>query len=478
MLILIYRGILRSCRACAILLFVSACVEIADFENLDAELPVAFSATPNVMMQRQVDVDWWRQLNDPMVNRLVQTVYTENLTLKIAALRVEEAESLRGTAPSAVSATGSLASSVQRDFQAKTTRMSTTANAGLNWLFDPFGRRAALQEIANNRVIMAKTELATARQFVVASLLNAYVDLRFQQARRADLLAEIDRLRDTISHQQLVVETGDVTEIELLNARAQLAARQTEFPAVEAQIAISLNQVAILAGTAPGTQEIDLSERRSQPLPPAISQAGLPADLLRNRSDLYFLERKYYEAVLNVTQARADLYPQLSIGGTLALDTIGGDGRTATFGPRLQFPAFPLSAARGRISAAEIRVQIAYDEWVEAVLIAISDAEAALLTLEGNANALKSADLNVALSRRSLELTRSALQLGGATLEDVTVAEGRLGQAEATQSKLRQDCARAFIDLQVQLGSGEVLGRTGGRQLSSDTLTLGTFERM
>jgi multidrug efflux system outer membrane protein len=478
MLIHIYRGILRSCAACAMLLVASACVEVADFEDLDTELPVAFNATPNVMMPRQVDVVWWRQLNDPMVNRLVQTVYAENLTLRIASLRVEEAESLRGTAASAISVSGSLASSVQRDFDARTTQTGTTVNGGLNWLFDPFGRRAALQDIANNRVILAKTELAIARQFVVENLLNAYVDLRFQQARHADLQTEIDRLRDTISQQQLVAKTGDVTEIELLNARAQLAARQTEFPALEAQIAISLNQISILAGTAPGTQDIDLSERRPQPLPPAISQAGLPTDLLRNRPDLYFLERKYYEAVLNVTQARADLYPQLSLGGTLALDTIGADGRIATFGPRLQLPAFPISAAQGRVSAAEIRVQITYDEWVEAVLIAISEAEAALLTLEGNAKALRSADLNVALNRRSLELTGSVLQLGGATLEDVTIAEGRLGQAEATQSKLRQDYARSFIDLQVQLGSGEVLGRTGDRHLNIDTLSLSTFERM
>jgi multidrug efflux system outer membrane protein len=478
MLIHIYRGIPRSFVACAIFLVASACAEIADFENLEAELPVAFNATPDVMMPRQVDVVWWRQLNDPMVNRLVQTVYAENLTIGIAALRVEEAESLRGTTASAVSVTGSLASSVQRDFEASTTQTGTTANAGLSWLFDPFGRRAALQEIANNRVILARTELATARQFIVASLLNAYVDLRFQQARRADLQAEINRLRDIISQQQLVAGTGHVTEIELLNARAQLAARQTEFPALEAQIAISLNQIAILAGTAPGTQDIDLSERRPQPLPPAVSQAGLPTDLLRNRPDLYLLERKYYEAVLNVTQARADLYPQLSLGGTLEFDTIGSDGLTATFGPRLQLPAFPISAARGRVSAAEIRVQIAYDEWVEAVLIAISDAEAGLLTLEGNAKALRSADLSVSLSQRSLELTGSVLRLGGATLDDVTVAEGRLGQAKAAQSKLRQDYARAFIDLQVQLGSGEVLSRSEGRHLNSDTLSLGTFERM
>ncbi|MFT7148009.1 MAG: multidrug efflux system outer membrane protein [Yoonia sp.] len=144
----------------------------------------------------------------------------------------------------------------------------------------------------------------------------------------------------------------------------------------------------------------------------------------------------------------------------------------------MQLPAFPISAARGRVSAAEIRVQIAYDEWVEAVLIAISDAEAGLLTLEGNAKALRSADLSVSLSQRSLELTGSVLRLGGATLDDVTVAEGRLGQAKAAQSKLRQDYARAFIDLQVQLGSGEVLSRSEGRHLNSDTLSLGTFERM
>ncbi|MBX7136237.1 MAG: hypothetical protein K1X67_26500, partial [Fimbriimonadaceae bacterium] len=41
---------------------------------------------------------WWTVFNDPVLNRLVETAYSQNITLREAGFRVAEAQALRGIA--------------------------------------------------------------------------------------------------------------------------------------------------------------------------------------------------------------------------------------------------------------------------------------------------------------------------------------------------------------------------------------------
>ncbi|HTG80983.1 MAG TPA: hypothetical protein VL949_03510, partial [Geobacteraceae bacterium] len=57
--------------------------------------------------------DWWRTFNDPVLDRLIERAYRENLTLRIAGIRVLEARAQLGIAvgefyPQTQQATGSL----------------------------------------------------------------------------------------------------------------------------------------------------------------------------------------------------------------------------------------------------------------------------------------------------------------------------------------------------------------------------------
>lgn len=44
----------------------------------------------------QVNITWWRQFNDPTLNSLVEEAYSENLGLRVAALRILESRALLG----------------------------------------------------------------------------------------------------------------------------------------------------------------------------------------------------------------------------------------------------------------------------------------------------------------------------------------------------------------------------------------------
>ena len=78
--------------------------------------------------------DWWRSFNDPVLDKLIQTAYQQNLTLRIAGVRVLAARAQLGAAvgqlyPQSQKATGS----VQKDRLSDTSPLSGPGTPGNFW---------------------------------------------------------------------------------------------------------------------------------------------------------------------------------------------------------------------------------------------------------------------------------------------------------------------------------------------------------
>ena len=85
-----------------VLLLASGCIKVGpDFQKPEA------SVSPNWLEAgeyKQVSTkaedyrDWWRAFNDPVLDKLIQTAYQENLPLRIAGVRVLAARAQLGVA--------------------------------------------------------------------------------------------------------------------------------------------------------------------------------------------------------------------------------------------------------------------------------------------------------------------------------------------------------------------------------------------
>ena len=53
---------------------------------------------PAIVQERLEFDDWWTVFEDPILDRLIETAYEQNLSLRIAGLRVLEARARRGIA--------------------------------------------------------------------------------------------------------------------------------------------------------------------------------------------------------------------------------------------------------------------------------------------------------------------------------------------------------------------------------------------
>ena len=85
-----------------VLLVAAGCVKVGpDFVKPEANaMPKWLEAEGYQQVTTKADDyrDWWRSFNDPVLDKLIQTAYQQNLSLRIAGVRVLAARAQLGVA--------------------------------------------------------------------------------------------------------------------------------------------------------------------------------------------------------------------------------------------------------------------------------------------------------------------------------------------------------------------------------------------
>ena len=83
----------RSLSLLGIVSTLGGCTVGPDFKRPEVPVPANWRARtdPHIATQAAADSRWWKEFNDPSLDRLVELAYRENLPLQIAGLRILEA---------------------------------------------------------------------------------------------------------------------------------------------------------------------------------------------------------------------------------------------------------------------------------------------------------------------------------------------------------------------------------------------------
>ena len=412
-----------------------------------------FGAGPEASAVYLQDTAWWQRFDDPVLNKLVDTALQGNLDLEVARERVTEARALAATIAPGVSATGS-ASGTRRGGSDIATATGVSTSLGMTWLLDPYGGRKAQREAAAARIQVADAELDAARLLLLSNLINTYIDLRFAQTALTLRQQELRSRRRTLRLVRDLLQAGAATRLDGVRAEALVSETKTRIPPLEADIRNRMTEIAVLLGQNPGT-ELGLGQPRTQPHPDMPAEIGIPADLLRNRPDIRIAERLYYAAVADIGAAKADLYPALSLGGTIELSVFDGiEGNSYRFGPTIRLPALPDGPRKAAVSVRESRARQAHTTWSATVLGAIRDVETALTEYYGSALTVQAAQNTVRLYNQTVSLTRELIANDGATIRDLLDAEQSVAAARINLAEARRGLGRDLVALNVSLGAG------------------------
>ncbi len=415
---------------------------------------------------------WWSALDDPVLDRLMTTALAQNLDLRQAAARVDEARALRDRVAGEQLPTASAGASVNRRRQSENGPLpigtipglaatQTIYDAGFDaaWEADLFGAERRALEGASARLQATEVEAQGVRMRIVAEVARTW----FTAVGASDELhaqqAALDTLQQTLKVVRLRQALGDASAADVAAAHAQWAAVGALLPEIEARQRAAVLGLGVLLG-APPERELALLDG---PLPSCTLRAlpvGERADVLRRRPDVLAAERRLAASSADIGVATAELFPKLSIGvggGFQALGTGNWfDASSSRFSilPLISWRLFDGGRVRAEIRAREAAERQAALAYEQAVLAALSDAERALGDYHAGLDTLERRRMALEAARASHRHAKARYAAGDIALVELLAAQRSLHDAETAAARAHTGAAMQLVALYKALGGG------------------------
>jgi NodT family efflux transporter outer membrane factor (OMF) lipoprotein len=276
-----------------------------------------------------IDSLWWEQFNDPVLNGLVIQAYNQNLPLREAGFRVLAARASYNIKVGGFFPQGQSALATYNRYQlsnnvAALNNLSTTAFSifstgfNLSWELDLWGKIRRGIESAEAQYQASIEEYDGVLVTLVADVADRYTDYRVAEKQVHDLKLLVEIQRKSLQVATDRFEGGATTELDVQQAKLNLAETEAAIPDYEQQSRLASNALCLLLGIPPAELSGRLGEQEI-PQPPAAIEAGIPADLLRRRPDVRQAERILAAQSAQIGVAESELYPALSINGYLGV---------------------------------------------------------------------------------------------------------------------------------------------------------------
>lgn len=393
--------------------------------------------------------DWWRLYDDAALDDLVQQALINNNELEAAAANLRRVRAALGearvgrfpsTTTSASYANGRPSAATVPGLPAGTEAPETdTYDAGLDVSYevDLFGRVESTIRAARADAAAAEAALDIVKVTVAAETARAYADACSANAQISVAERTIELQSNTVDLTQRLLDGGSGNGLDVSRARAALETTRASLPPLRAQRDGALFRLATLTGRTPAEAS---QAARSCQRPPQLSQpipVGDGAQLLARRPDVRQAERNLASAAARVNVATADLFPRITLGGSLgatALEADGlGDSENFRFslGPLISWSFPNVFAARARIEQASAGSDAALATFDQTVLVALQETETALANYANELDrrsALQAARNQAANAAR---LSRLRFDAGADSFLTVLDSERTLASADA-----------------------------------------------
>ena len=402
-----------------------------------------------------IERDWWLGYNDPVLDTLVRQGLAANLDIDAATDRLSSAAALlraeRSDFAPSVDGTAEVGASLANDSR-------ITATAGLFGLFNPDinGRLAAEVRAAAADYAEAEYLLADQRRIVAAAIASQYIEYR-RTGAQLELLEQSTSLQEqTLRIVTLRFEAGLAANLDVRRAAADLAQTRARRGLIEIARNEAQNALAILLAESPGAFSVPARGEAEIPDYGLGPPAGVPADLLRRRTDILAAEAQLAQAAAAIGIERTDLRPSLSIPATIGIGdgTLGGlfSDFLVGIGAALDLPLFDGGRRRAEVAAAELEAQARLAEYAAVFLNALGEVENALVAIEAYQQRSEALSEAIEQSEVALSQSNALYREGLASLFDVLDAQRQL--IASRQSLIDSDAALASSHTAFHAGMG------------------------
>ncbi len=443
----------------------TGCVAVGpDYKEPQMALPTTWdsSAADAGSQDEESLAVWWKKLNDPVLNNLIDMAVANNLDLKEAVSRVRQARYERNIAKAdlypSVDGSGSATKSGSSSDESDSSLYSASLDA--SWELDIFG---GVRRSAESSVAAYQAQIEDLHDVLITLLSEVainYIDLRTYQQQLLTTEHNIAIQQQSKDLTDSMVVSGLSDNLEQAQASYQLAGTKAELPTLKTSIRSSMNRLCALLGKTPGSLNGLLEKTAVIPVPEKSVTIGIPADMVRQRPDIRQAERNLAAETAKVGVAEADLYPHFYLSGSLGLQSTSSSSFFSdptslwSLGPSMSWSIFHSGSIRNNIKAQQEIQQQSLLQYQTTVIEAIEEVENNLTGFAAEQQKMEILTEAVASAKQAVEISTQQFSTGLGDFKDVLDAEQALLTYENQLNESRGSLASNFVELYKALGGG------------------------
>ena len=417
---------------------------------------------PLVSSEPPADPKWWQTaFQDPVLDRLVEVALQENLTLRSAALRVLQSQQQLAIAignqyPQQQQVTGLAA----REKSNAVIFNDYNLGFNLSWEADIWGRFRRQVESASAELDASVADYDGALVSLLSQVAQNYILIRTFQARLEVTRESIKSQTESLRVAQAKFDAGEVSELDADQAESLLNNTIASVPSLETSLQQVKNSLAILLGKPPQDLNYLLGEKGDIPNTPATIALGMPQNLIRQRPDIRTAERQLAAQSAQIGVAVTDLYPALSIGGSIGTSAMhSGDlfenaSETWNLFGAFQWNIFNYGRLRSNVRLQDALFQQLLVDYRNTVLQAQGDVENSIVAYLKSHQQLASYAVAAAASRRSVAVSTAQYQNGLIDFNTVISTLNADAQQQDLLTETQGNVATNLVQVYRSLGGG------------------------
>ena len=449
----------------ALALALAACVTGPDYgrpaTKAAAAGPFVAANSPAVQPLAPVPDNWWRLYDDPVLDGLIADALAHNTDVRAAVARLARARAALREVKVDRLPQGGASAGATRGRDPGQSDATTSFDAGMQVAYevDLFGRVSRSVEAGRGDVAAAEADADALRVAIVSDTARAYADASSAAERLTVAEHIVELLSRSLDLTQKQVEIGQTTPLDTARIAALRNQRQAEIPALATERDNALFRLATLTGRAPAELPSAAGARTTslkldRPIP-----VGDGSQLLARRPDVRAAERRLAAATARIGVATAELYPQVTLGGSIgssanSISNLFSNPIGFLLGPLISWSFSDHARGRARVAGAEASTQEALAEFDGTVLRSLQETETALSAYANSLRrreALRAARNEAEVAARIVRAQQREGQVDSLALLD---AERTFAEAEAELANVNGQVATAQIDLFRALGGG------------------------
>jgi len=407
---------------------------------------------------------WWSVFQDPQLQALIREALSQNYDVRIAAVRVLQAQASLGItrADQFPTIAGGVSTSNERFPATRITPAFETSpsqvNLSLFWELDFWGKFRRATEASRASLLATEWGQKAVVSSLVSNVASAYFQLLELDSEMNISRRTLDSRRESLRLVEVRAKGGATSLLDVRQSEQLVYTAAASIPDLERRIEQQENLISVLLGKnpAPVTRGKPLVENLLLPLVPA----GLPSSLLERRPDIQSSEQQLVAANARIGVAKAAYFPQITltaVGGyqsSALTDLFSGPAGLWSFGGQLAQPIFTGGKIRSNVRLTEAQQQesvLLYQQSIQQAFREVSDS---LVAYRKNQEFRSQQELLTNSAQDTTRLANMRYKGGATSYLEVLDSDTRYFDAQIGLAQAQLNERLAMVQLYNALGGG------------------------